>query len=114
MNLTDRVGLYLGVIFVNADERLVAQGLSNVRLSVFVNVNAEAARASALELAFTTYPPEQGFTGHDVYLETAPLDFLREVLPHVTEIEPYAPMPEIQTAPREEVEAAERDGGWLM
>lgn len=84
-------GLYLACMYVARDERLTSGGRGNVRLALFMDVDAEAAHQAALARARVLFPPSAGYTGHGAYIETAPLEWLRLVLPFVAEVEPYRP-----------------------
>jgi len=92
-------GLYLACYGVDPDERLTAQGLPPVRLGLFIGRDAHDAHRAALAAAAEQFPPEQGYTGHRAYLETAPLEWLKTWLPLVGEVERFSPDLKIDHTP---------------
>lgn len=85
----DKLGLYLACIYAFPDPDRDAAQRVPWRLGVFVEPSAEVAHHAAMAWAHELFPVAQGYKNHQALLNTAPLDFLRQVLPYVVEVEPY-------------------------
>lgn len=80
-------GLYV-VMYYAAAEHQQASGDVTVRLGFVVQVNTAAAQIAGLTYALEAWPPERGYAGHGAHAEPAPVEWLKEVLPLVEQVEP--------------------------
>lgn len=101
-----RPGLYV-VMYCAADERQQVEGNVTVRLGFLVQVSAEAAQLAALTYALQVWPSAEGYTGHGAYAEPAPVEWLKEVLTLVEQVEPFEPFELPREAPASVSGAAE-------